>query len=117
MSIVKLPQQAWYEPRERGFALPDRWQVEICNMAGADKPAMKPEAIRAAMNNPIGTKTLKELARGKKEVVIIFDDMSRVSRVILPAHRVHNVSYYADYRVFEEGVEHRRIRVWHRHHI
>jgi nickel-dependent lactate racemase len=86
MSIIKLPQQAWYEARERGFALPDRWQVEICNMAGADKLAMKPEAISAAINSPFGTKTLKELARGKKEVVIIFDDMSRVTRTsdILP---------------------------------
>jgi nickel-dependent lactate racemase len=80
MTVIKLPQQAWFEPRERGFAFPDRWQIEICNMAGAEKPALKPEDIKAAIANPIGTKPLKELAVGKKEVVIIFDDMSRVTR-------------------------------------
>jgi len=50
-------------------------------MAGFDRPAMKPDQIKAAITNLIGSPPLRELARGKNEVVIIFDDMTRVTRV------------------------------------
>ncbi|MDP2919126.1 MAG: lactate racemase domain-containing protein [Dehalococcoidia bacterium] len=80
MAKVMLPQLAWHGIKEDEFPLPDRWQVEMCDMAGGNKPALDPAGIRAALASPIGTKPLRELARGKKEVVIIFDDMSRVTR-------------------------------------
>jgi nickel-dependent lactate racemase len=54
--------------------------MEICNMAGHDRPRLKPAEIRKAIRSPIGMKPLKEYARGKKEVVILFDDMTRVTR-------------------------------------
>jgi lactate racemase len=76
-----VPQLAWYSPRNFEFTLPDSWQVETCYMAGYDRPALKPEDIRRAVRNPIGTRPLRELAQGKKEVVVLFDDMSRVTRV------------------------------------
>jgi nickel-dependent lactate racemase len=81
MSIVKVPQLAWYEPRELALTLPDSWQVEVCNMAGYNRPALKPDEIKAAIRNPIGIPPIRELAKGRKEVVIIFDDMTRVTRV------------------------------------
>ncbi len=80
MKSIKVPQLAWSGVKEGEFSVPDRWQVEYCNMAGYDRPALKPGEIRAALARPIGTKPISELARGKKEVVIIFDDMSRVTR-------------------------------------
>lgn len=49
-------------------------------MPGYKLPALKPEEIRAAVTNLIGLAPIRELARGKKEVVIIFDDMTRVTR-------------------------------------
>jgi nickel-dependent lactate racemase len=42
---------------------------------------MKPDEIKASISNPIGIPPIRELAKGKKEVVIIFDDMTRVTRV------------------------------------
>ncbi len=56
-------------------------------MAGYNRPELKPDAIREALVHPIGTKALKELAKGKKEVAIVFDDMTRVTRIakIVPA--------------------------------
>jgi len=42
---------------------------------------MKPSEIKAAIASPIGTPPIRELAKGKKEVVIIFDDMTRITRV------------------------------------
>jgi len=81
MNTIKLLQPAWYEPKELVLPLPDSWQVEVYNMAGYDRPALKPDEIRAAISKPIGIPPIKELAIGKKEVVIIFDDMTRVTRV------------------------------------
>jgi nickel-dependent lactate racemase len=50
-------------------------------MAGFDRPAMKLDEIKVAITNLIGSPPIRELARGKNEVVIIFDDMTRVTRV------------------------------------
>ena len=81
MALVKLPQLAWYGTKELALPLPDSWQAEIYNMAGFDQRAMKPDEIKGAITNLIGLPPIKELARGKKEVAIIFDDMTRVTRV------------------------------------
>lgn len=79
-NIIRLPQLAWYDTKEVEFPLPDSWQVEVCNMAGYNRPAMNRDQIRDCVTNLIGSLPLKELARGKSEVVIIFDDMTRVTR-------------------------------------
>lgn len=81
MNTIKLPQLAWYGPRELELPLPDNWQVEICNIAGYNRPAMNDNQIEASITNLIGTSPIRELARGKNEVVILFDDMARVTRV------------------------------------
>ncbi len=81
MTEIRLPQLAWHGPSELALSLPDGWQVETCPMAGHDRPALSPEAIAAAIASPIGMAPLREYARGKKEVVIVFDDMTRVTRV------------------------------------
>ena len=81
MNIIRVPQLAWYETKELKLPLPDSWQVEVYNMAGYNRPAMKPDEIKTSISNPIGIPPIRELAKGKKEVVIIFDDMTRVTRV------------------------------------
>lgn len=48
--------------------------------AGYNRPALTSEQIRTAIRSPLGQKPLRELARGKKEVAIVFDDMTRVTR-------------------------------------
>lgn len=81
MPLIRLPQLAWYGTKELELPIPDSWQAEVYNMAGFDRPAMKPDEIKVAITNPIGSPPIRELARGKNEVVIIFDDMTRVTRV------------------------------------
>ncbi|MFC1871588.1 lactate racemase domain-containing protein [Chloroflexota bacterium] len=63
------------------ISLPDGWQVEVCNMAGYDRTALSDGQIKTAITNPIGAPRISELARGKNEVVTIFDDIHRVTRV------------------------------------
>ncbi|MBA7657715.1 hypothetical protein ES703_65656 [subsurface metagenome] len=80
MNTIRVPQLAWYGAKELALPLPDSWQVEVCNMTGYHHVAMKPDEIRTALGNPIGTPPIRELAKGKEEVVIIVDDMTRVTR-------------------------------------
>ncbi len=80
MNNVILPQLAWFGVKELKLALPESWDVEVCNMAGYDRPHMKPDEMKAAIGSSIGMAPLREYAQGKKEVVIIFDDMARVTR-------------------------------------
>ena len=49
-------------------------------MAGGNVPAMTPARIKAAIKKSIGSPTIRELAKDRREVVIIFDDMSRITR-------------------------------------
>jgi len=103
VTTIKLPQLAWHGTRELRLPLPDSWQVEVCNMAGYSRPTMKPAEIRAAITNPIATLPIRKLAEGKKEVVILFDDMSRVTRV------AQIVPFVLD-ELAEAGVPDNRIR-------
>ncbi|HEY95739.1 MAG TPA: DUF2088 domain-containing protein [Dehalococcoidia bacterium] len=80
MNSIKLPQYIWHNQREVEFTLPDNWQVTVHNIAGFDKPAMRPDEIKAAIASPVGTLPLREMARDRKEVVILFDDMTRGTR-------------------------------------
>jgi nickel-dependent lactate racemase len=50
-------------------------------MAGYNRPHLKPAEIKDAIANPIGMPPIREYARGRNEVVILFDDMTRVTRV------------------------------------
>jgi len=83
VNILKLPQLAWHGATGAlELPLPDNWQTEMCHMSGYNKPPLTSDQIRAAVTqNLIGTSPIRELARGKQEVVIIFDDMARGTRV------------------------------------
>ena len=102
-NLIKLPQLAWYEPSELKLPFPDGWRVEICNMSGYDRPAMTDDQIRHSITHLIGSPPIREIARGKQEVIIIFDDIARVTRVarILP---------FVLEELAEAGIPDRRIR-------
>ena len=78
---IKLPQYIWYNPREVEFPVPDTWQVTVNNITGYDSPALNPDKIRDAVVLPIGMPPLREYAKGKNAVAILFDDLTRSTRV------------------------------------
>jgi nickel-dependent lactate racemase len=78
--VIKVPQLAWYGPGDFEIILPDLWQVEVCHMAGCNRPALDDNAIRDIITHPIESSPLRELAADRHEVVIIFDDTTRVTR-------------------------------------
>lgn len=79
--VISVPRQMWYEEGELQLEFPDSWEVVPCLMEGHNVPYITPEQIRGALNKPVGSPTLREMGRGKNEVAIIFDDISRPTRV------------------------------------
>ena len=91
MSIVNskkvvVPVLAWYGDKDLELEFPESWDVTVCSMKGYGAPRLSDSEIRKAFANPIGIKTIKELAKGKKEVVVLFDDMTRPtpSAILIP---------------------------------
>lgn len=74
---IKIPIKAWYGEEELTLNFPDQWDVTECRMAGHDTPALSDDQLKEQLANPYGTETLDKLAKGKKEVVILFDDLTR----------------------------------------
>jgi nickel-dependent lactate racemase len=79
-NIVTVPQLAWWGDVEAELSFPKNWEVTVCHMDGHEAPKLGQEESRKAFSNPIGCKPIRELAKGKKNVVILFDDMSRPTK-------------------------------------
>lgn len=93
-----------YEGRKIDFTLPKGWTV----ISGQDRPpapvAKDPDAeIDGALDHPIGSEKIEDLARPGMEVVLLFDDLQRPT----PAHLV--LPKIMD-RLNTAGVEDERIR-------
>jgi len=77
MKRVRVPSRRWYENEERELTFPDRWEVDNLTSPGLDKPGLTPEEVAAKIARPVSGPALEELARGRKQAVIVFDDMTR----------------------------------------
>jgi len=81
MKKISIPSRLWYENEERELIFPDRWEVDNLNPPGFDRPGLTPEQIRERVDHPIEGSSLREMAKGKKQAVIVFDDMTRPTPV------------------------------------
>ena len=81
---VRLPQRAWFGDIEMEIDLPGDWEVSVHGMAADERPLLSDDQIRELIGNPIGSPPLRELARGRREIAVIFDDLTRPT----PASRV-----------------------------
>lgn len=81
MNTVRLPQLVWGETGTFEITFPRTWHVELCHMAGYDRSALSFEHLREAIIHPVGTPPISVSARGKQEICVLFDDMSRPTRV------------------------------------
>jgi nickel-dependent lactate racemase len=79
--IVRLPQYKWTDEREVEYHFPESWNVTTYDFAGANRPVMNGAQVKATITSPIGSPRLKELARGKKKVVILFETMIQPARL------------------------------------
>lgn len=72
-----LPQGRWYDEKPVTLDLPDIWEVEVAESKGDEKRGLSYEELKARICAPIGCAPVQELAKGKKKVCIIFDDITR----------------------------------------
>ena len=81
---VTIPIACWRDNTTLDLDMPDEWEVTECIMTGHDAPEMTDDKIKEAFSRPLGTPTLREMAGGKQQVVILFDDLIRPT----PVYRV-----------------------------
>jgi nickel-dependent lactate racemase len=78
---IKTPQHLWYGNTEMELSFPPSWSIFFCPMKGGERKKLLPGKMEKAFLNPVGSKPIQELAKGKKEVAILFDDMARPTPV------------------------------------
>ena len=62
---------------------PNDWDVHVQHMKGHGLPVLTPQQIIEAIRKPIGSPPLRELAAGKPNAVVTFDDLTRPSPTYL----------------------------------
>lgn len=80
MTQITVPNLQWYGDEPITLEFPVIWDVKKCNMACENQPGLAAEQIRAAIERPLGTKSLAELAGEADEVAILIDDMTRPTK-------------------------------------
>lgn len=81
MKTVRVPSRLWYDNQEKELFFPGRWQVDNLTSPGLEKQGLTAAQIKERIDNPLDGLSLTELARGKKQAVIVFDDMTRPTPV------------------------------------
>ncbi|MEW6618916.1 MAG: lactate racemase domain-containing protein [bacterium] len=77
MKNISIPFKAWYGDEQFILEFPDNWEIQEYNMV--DAPPIPINEIEKAFYNPIGSKRISELVRGKTTAAIAVEDMTRPS--------------------------------------
>lgn len=88
---LTLPQNAFQGGEPVQLTFPDNWKVEYYPLPGDSMPALTMEQIKERIEHPIGSAPLSELAYGKKNVCIVFDDITRGTPTKPMAHAVLDI--------------------------
>jgi nickel-dependent lactate racemase len=95
---VELPWAAWHRDTAHRLSLPQHWTVEV--LRPQDAPRCTGGDIAGALDNPIDSPPLDELARGCRSVCLVVDDLARPTQaadVLTPLlARLHALGLAAD---------------------
>jgi nickel-dependent lactate racemase len=72
---VKLKHDLWHGDYTLALDLPDRWKVEVLRMEGDKKPVLPKSRLREAVQ------AFYPILKGKKEICVLFDDLTRQTKV------------------------------------
>jgi len=75
----KIPWAAWYGDNDLNLEFPDSWDVNLFRMKDTEELTQK--EIVNSINHPIGTPSIQEIAKGKRNIVIVVEDISRPARL------------------------------------
>lgn len=76
-NVISLRTHEWYGDKLEQFELPEGWHVSWYHSKGYQDPVLSAAELKSAIQNPIGTKPLREIAAGKTTATIAVDDMCR----------------------------------------
>lgn len=87
LNKIVVRSSAWYDEKPLNLAFPRSWEVTECRMAGHNAAPLGEKEVAEKLSHPIGTPSLQELARGRRECAIIVDDLTRPTKAwkVLPA--------------------------------
>ena len=74
---LEIRGQEHYGDMTEQLALSPSWETKVYHMAGHNAPVLSAAEIKQRLLQPIGTKLLRDLATGKRNAVITFDDLTR----------------------------------------
>jgi len=77
---IQVPQMPWYGDKPITLNFPASWEVHLLQMHGDNALSLRQDQMREAFIHPIGSPRIKEIARGKKDAVILFDDLTRPTK-------------------------------------
>jgi len=77
---IDLPELLWHGGGVTPIRLPETWRVEVHALRGARRPPITGDDVARALAAPIGTPPLRDLARGRRKAVVLFDDLTRPTR-------------------------------------
>lgn len=85
MSSFSLPWAAWFGDRERRFSLPPGYECAVHGIRGG-RP-LGPRELADALRKPVESPPLAELVRGRRDAVVVCEDLTRPARLaeILPS--------------------------------
>ena len=72
---IILPYGAWQKEEVKSFIFPQKWNIKI--MAPEDAPEISDDDIEKAFLEPIGVSEITKIFSGKKNAVIVIDDITR----------------------------------------
>jgi len=86
MQSVSFKTNSWYGDDIMEIDFPDSWIIKTKYMSGHNIPPLTKEEIAAKIKNPIGSKPLSKIAKGRRSAVIIFSDLTRGDdpKMVLP---------------------------------
>jgi len=76
-NAIELRTHEWFGDRLERFEFPAGWRISVQHMKGHQARPLTAAEIKRALETPVGTKPLREIAAGKKTVTIAFDDLTR----------------------------------------
>jgi nickel-dependent lactate racemase len=74
---VVIPTHEWAGELDERLDFPGDWEIEVLQMKGYQVPVLTPQQIGNSLDKPIGARSLREIAAGKRRVAITFDDLTR----------------------------------------
>jgi nickel-dependent lactate racemase len=74
---VVIPTHEFTGNLDERLDFPVDWTLNVMRMKGEGDAVLTPQQITASIQKPIGTAPLREIAAGKNNAVITFDDMTR----------------------------------------